>query len=339
MSRTYIASYAQKCADINTGMDILARAQFWEGASGALPFKRIRGMTSPSLLLRLIRDLMEEVSPGLTEQPDMDIWFSTSNTKLYAPVLRLADTILAKFQMEGNDILQADMARDDILGSVFYSAGKQTAKHKGDELAAGVIFPSDAQVVARRFIARHAIDAVRAIRLHQKLEQEKGDFITQQAEATSLDKDDWVTVIDRLLSEPDAPLAQDFFKWLRSEAVAIRSPILLAYLDNVFQGGEKSQSELAAELGVTDVTLSQAKRRFFDGVATQLAAGKKAPAILNILSDADFLSGLLKGKVKAPYTASQKSAGVDQEADLRKQVIRLASTNPALRPHLLPLLK
>lgn len=357
MSRTLVAAYVSKLADVTTGMDILARAQFWEGAAGYLPFQKIRGQTNPASLQNLIKALMREVNPALVDwdgnlqegqtAPETWVWWHLGNTKLYLPVLLLANKIVSKQGMEGEDILQEDMARDDRLGSVFYSAGKQTAKHLLEKLQAGLILPTDAQVVARRFVARHAIDAIRAVQNRDRLEREHGGDIVQMTTETELDSGDWTVVIDRLLADPTHPLAKDFFSWLRDYAVKLKSPVLVDYLDAVMSGGPVDQGAIAAAAGTSEAALSMAKKNFFAHIAAMLSGkkGTKPPAILNILSDAQFLYQLLKGKVHGDKVGAEDKPAVEpksedkpeerKEASLRSKVIRLAHAKPEFRAKLL----
>ena len=360
MSRALIASYVSKLADVTVGMDILARAQFWEGASGYLPFQKIRGQTSPAALLRLIRTMMEQVNPALVESENEDlqgtdgssIWWQPGNTRLYLQTLKLATAIVSKHGMDGNDIMQEDMARDDRLGSVFYSAGKQTAIHLGEKLMGGEILPSDAQVVARRFIAKHAIDAVRNARNRQRIEMENGGDIVQMTTETELDAGDWLVVIDRLLADPGHPLAKEFFAWLRDYANKFRSQVLKTYLDAVMSGEPVDQNAIAASANVSPAMLSNTKKKFFDHISALLAGDRaiQAPAILNILSDAQFLYQLLKGKVKGDKVADAAPEDTETKEDekvenkpakeaseklLRSKVIRLAHTLPQHRAVLL----
>lgn len=339
--RKLIASYRSKLADIPLGLDIMARAQFWEGAAGYLPFHKIRGVNAPSALLGLIRKLMEEVNPALVagdsalEGTDgQSIWYSPGNTRLWLGTFKLAEKIVTRMGMEGADVLQEDMARDDKLGSVFYSAGKQIAKGMSEQLQSGQVLPSDAQVVTRRFIARHCLDAIRTMKNRQRLEMENGGDIVQMTTETELDASDWQVVIDRLLNDPTHPLAKQFFDWLKSYASRMKSPVLVAYLDAVMSGNGADQGQIAQSMGVSDAALSMAKKNFFTHIASLLAGSnnaQKPPAILNILSDAQFLYQLLKGKVRGPV------ASVSEEDLLRSKVIRLAHTKPEFRELLLPL--
>jgi hypothetical protein len=340
MSRTLIAAYLSKCADVYTGMDILARAQFWEGAAGYQPFHKIRGLQSPSALLGLIRDLMGEVSSELPELPDMDVWYANGNTGLYRMALKIAEAIVSKKGLEGADILQEDMARTDPLGSVFFSAGKQVMRSPAhaDLVLTGKYFPSDAQVLARRFVARHAIDALREIQRHESLLNKKQDLIVQNT-TQDLNPDEWRMVIDRLLGDPEHPLSKEFFVWVRDYAsklgnsVRDDNPVLVAYIDNILNDEGKTSQQIAAEFGVAPSTLTFEKNKFFAHLADVLAhpAAKRVPAILNILSDLDFLTNLQRGTVRGDKVGSEDEA-------LRKSVIRLAHINPKLRAHLLPLL-
>ena len=78
MSRRFVLSYLARVADLDSGMDILARAQFWEGYRGMLPFKGIAGRNSESALLAFIAESELETMGG--EKPE---WSGRANAFLY----------------------------------------------------------------------------------------------------------------------------------------------------------------------------------------------------------------------------------------------------------------
>ena len=332
MPRT-LTAYLSKCADMTIGMDILARAQFWEGFCGYHPFQKIHGVSSPPALLRLIASLMEEAAPGLSTKPEMAAWLSPLDTKLYRSVLQLVSKIVYKFGIDGSDILQEEMSRDDTLGSIFYAVGKGTAKTRAAKVVSGDYLPEVAAVLARKYAVRRALDAVQKISNRGRIEQERGGDVVEQTMGPEPDENGWATIIKNLLTDPENPIAKDFFTWVRSYARdTIKSPVLVAYLDNILNGGDKSNEELALELGVPEPSLNRAKREFFKNIGKQLSEKKvNSPEILNLLSDAQSLAPLLKGTSWRGLNASEKT--------LRSKVIRLAHENPELRPHLIPLLK
>ena len=335
MSRTFLASYITKCADVTTGMDILARAQFWEGAAGYKTFQKISGRTSSSSLLNLIRELMEEVASGLSTKPGMEIWYANGNVGLYKAVLVEAARRVESKGLNAADLMQSDMTRTDLIGSVFYAAGVGIRSRKNAALVAGEVLPKEATNLARRFMVNHALDALRNGRKRKVLLNDRAEDIATNSMSGNPDPGGWLNVIEGLLQNPADPLAGEFFDWVRGLAASTGKPALVGYLERVLAGDTTMSKDMARDLGVSEVTLSTLKSKFFATVAKKVSDmdldSSNTPQVLRDLANRAELAGLTKTH-GTTYRSRELQAG------LRTRLIRLAHANPALRPHLLPLL-
>lgn len=334
----------QKIADIATGLDIFARAQFWEGLAGFRPFQRIKGIRTPTSLLSLIDDMMREVDSALVEKPDMEIWKSALNTRLYQKILDVAAAITSKYGLEAEDILAEDMSETGPRGSVFYAAGKMTAKNPTmlAKVMDGSYLPSNAFALAKQFVRRHCYDAVKQVVNRQRLEKDQADTIVEQTVGgtdPNLSGDEWVMAIDRILGDPNHPLSREFIKFLMDAAKQMKVYLASSYLSRLIYNGSADINEIAADFSVSAQAVRNQIDKFKEGVAGLLASNpnRGGAAVINMLSDADFLNNLLQGRVRGDKVAAKKAAA-DEKA-LRAATIRLAHQNPKLRPLLLPLLK
>lgn len=334
----------KRIADIATGLDIFARAQFWEGLAGYHPFQKIKGLRTPSSLIGLIKDLMSEVDSALVEMPDMEIWTSTLNTRLYQKILDVASAITSKYGLEAEDILAEDMSETGPSGSVFFAAGKMTSKNPSmlAKVKAGTYLPSNAFALAKQFVRKHCYDKVKQVVNRQRLEKDQAGTIVEQTVGgtdPNLSGDEWMIAIDRILGDPNHPLSREFIQFLMDAAKQMKTYLASSYLSRMFYNGSADVGEIANDFSVTPQAVRNQLDKFKEGVAGLLASNpnRGGAAVINMLSDADFLNNLLQGRVRGDKVAKKKAN--DGEKALRAATIRLAHQNPKLRPLLLPLLK
>lgn len=343
--RDFVAAYHEKYANHLANMDVLARAQVWEGLSGVLPGHKLRNIRSPSGLLRAIREMVAAVDPGLLDNPDMAAWWTPDNTKLYQRTLELANKLVGSYpQIQGVDVLAEDMASTDARGSVFYSAGRETLKTShGDSpsptnyfqrVLSGAFLPANAQVLTRRFIARHAKDAIRTFMRHYTKEKEEVEEIADNTLGGGGDKDDVGHALELVFANPGSAASKVVSTWAIEFANREVGRYMAAYLKKLFAGEDPpTDAAMAKELGISTAHFSQQKRDLFLALGQMVQGGTAPVEVLRAISDAGFLSSLGKGRGEGlrPYMASDKR--------LRAKAIRLAHANPTLRPVLLPLLK
>lgn len=335
-----------KIADIATGLDIFARAQLWEAMAGHRPFQKIKGVRTPSTLLGIIKNMVGEVDRGLLENPEMEIWWSPLNTRLYGKTLDVASAIVSKFGLEAEDVLAEDMSRDDPKGSVFFSVGRMTLTNPRmmEKLSAGEYLPSMAVTAAKMFIRRHALEAAKQVINRQKLEKGNSDLIvnnTMSGSDPSLSGDEWMVAIDTILGDPKHPLSRAFIEFLMDYAKKSKAYLVSSYLSRVFFNGSADVAEIAGDFGVSVQAVRQQLDKFKGGVAGMLANNPThgGAAVVNMLSDVDFLNHLLTGRVRGDKVGKiVKATKADPEKALRSATIKLAHSNPALRQLLLPIL-
>lgn len=329
MSRELVAALA-RTADPFAGLDALARAQFWEGFSGAQPYAKVRSLTSPRALLDYVHAQAAETT-GTTD-PDslVAVWWTPGNTGLYKPVLYEANRAAGHSEVEGVEVLQENMARADHKGSVFWTVGKLTA-HSGsmaDKLRAGLYTPVDASVLAKRLVKNLVQDQVRMEINRTRLEEEQSGDMAEIVHGPQNEPEDWRSIVEMVFADPGQPGAEAFLKWLRDEAAGWGSPPLVDWLTNAIESGDAQDKEVAAAHGITPGRVSQMKSEFIAHVTNELASGEVDAA--NALSDAAFLRNLARGRIRGDKVGSA--------AVLRTRLIRLAHEQPELRAHLLPLL-
>lgn len=335
-----------KIADIATGLDIFARAQLWEAMAGHRPFQKIKGVRTPSTLLGIIKSMVGEVDRGLLENPEMEIWWSPLNTRLYGKTLDVASAIVSKFGLEAEDVLAEDMSRDDPKGSVFFSVGRMTLTNPRmmEKLSVGDYLPSTAVTAAKMFIRRHALEAAKQVINRQKLEKGNSDLIvdnTMSGSDTNLTGDEWRMAIDTILGDPTNPLAKEFIQFLMDSSKQMKTYLVSSYLSRVFTLGSANVAEVAEDFNVSPQAVRAQLDKFKGGVANLLAnnPNRGGAAVINMLSDAEFLSHLLTGRVRGDKVGKiVKATKADPEKALRSATIKLAHSNPALRQLLLPIL-
>lgn len=295
----------KKIADTAAGLDVLARAQFWEGYTGSPPFSRVKGAATTRVLVDAIKKMMGEVSPELLSDIGMKDWYSFENTGLYKSVVNQANAILRNRGTSGAEVVQDNMASDKPGGSVFYAAGVKTKSGGSEKILNGVFTPTQAGYVAKGFMSGKAIDAIRTEKGRSKLTDENaGDIMVNTMDDSNYDAEDWAFIIDSIMANPEHPLAKNFINYLMDVAARTTNPRMVKYLENLLDPkNDMNDSQFAKAEGVSAAYLSVLKKKFFENVAAEIAAGKdnSIPAISNLIDDSEFLSKLNKGKVKGPY--------------------------------------
>jgi hypothetical protein len=284
--------------------------------------------------------MMEEVSPGLATMSGMEAWWGSGRTALYKPVWVMVQAMGSRSGVSAYDVLQENMARTDMTGSVFYSAGRMTRDSVAyrASVMGGTYYPEHAAVIAKQYAKRQARDVLNKGYRRQQLEREESGAIeTETMGPGGLDDSDWLVIFNQVLANPDSQPAQDLINWLRAEAAPLKSALLDDYLDAVLTGqlsdGTLSEGDIAARNGVTPARLSQLKTKFFARMSDVLGSGDptRIPAIKNLMDDGTFYYNLSRGRVRGRVARDSNT--------LRQRVLRLAAARPALRPYLLPLLK
>lgn len=337
---------------IMAGMDVLGRAQFMEGLSGHPWGTKANKASSggSSSLIQAIAKMMLEIDP--TSSPMDTIWTERGVTGMYRIPWMAASRVLQPFGLDANDVLSVDMTNalaDNIKGSFYYEAGRNYAD-EAQGIISGEIGVMDVAKRVAFYAKRAAISFSRKKQVQDKAQAEavaigmlpgageEGDF-----DLADLGFSGWSAIISAVLASPRAPISQELFDWLlerlesgvyTQEQEAMLSPYLteIAATGDV---GDRTDKDFAMSMGVDPGYFNRVKGAFIANTAKLLRDLRKTnsrayPQFLNDLENQAALIGLAKGKVGPGRMASDKA--------LRSKIIRLAHANPALRPHLLPLL-
>lgn len=303
-----------KIADITSEMDILARAQFFEGYLNVTPFAKTQGKGTSALLKMIEASLLEA---GGTPDP---LWKSRANTGLYQSAVKVAERIIGSNRSEsGADVLQNSMglagwvdeegAKVELGGkSPFWLAGQEIGKSSKDFLS-GKLKPIGVAGLASLAVKRRALDVVRKEKTREILRDERSESIIEETYGDTSGQEDWEGVVDGIFSNPTSSISKDFFKWLkgamprfmrRSES----SNMILSYIEILQQGKVKSDSDAALALGTTSAGISNAKKVFTDSLSGYLDSNPKAhQEVLDLFENSKFYGNLLSGHVQGGRTA------------------------------------
>jgi len=344
----------------------MARAQFMEGLLGAPPFSISGKAHSNAQLRQVIGKMMLRIDPetDATTSP----WVSMESLGLYRTAWVAASKAVAKMGLEAEDVLLADMvkgiglakngsktadltlqnevgealAETSHIGSIFYEVGKLLRAKKKMVLSGEVAL---AEILNKIGMAarREAMDIGRTLMRRRVMEMENIEEIGKETlgDADDINAPEWEQIISQVMGNPAHPAAQEFLSWLVEQAKRMSSPVVVEYFESLARGedlGWGMDSVIAARVGVNQTHLSNGRKKFIGEISKILTTqgDDRFPEVVNMMSDASFLSDLYRGKIHGRMARLKKAAA---EKSLRGRVIRLAHENPALRPHLLPLLK
>lgn len=315
-------------------MDVLARAQFFEGYLHVPPFKMIRGATGKSQLLKMIDRALHEI--GGTPNPE---WSSRGDTGLYratfGAVNKAVRSMRGERAVEAVDLLQTMMGlagwesdEGEVLElggkSPFWLAGKHVSVNSPENLTSGKMVPYDAAALTIKLAYRRALDEIRKESDRAKKRQEQQELIVEETMALDDADEDWGEVVDALFANPDSPVSKRFFKWLATQIPNVMrkgegARVITNYLDLLKAGVVKSDTEAAEALGVSPSGLSNTKKVFTESMAGYLKHNPQAQeAMEGMFSDAKFLHNLLRGRVRGGKVALAQRVAARHLANLAK---------------------
>lgn len=351
-----------KIASIWDQLDVLARAQFFEGYLKMRPFGLTRGAMGKPQLLKAINKALLEI--GGTPSP---LWASPHDTGLYKTSLFSVSKLLkssagGEQAIEPSDLLQnlmglagwVDDAGDAVeMGgkSPFWAAGKHIAERDSDSFKSGKLEPRGILSLTTMLIKRRALDITLRERDREKKRQEQPENITDETYGDSgVDDEDLGNLVKAVFDNPESSLSKKFFGWLTKRLPYImpsdsssRGSLLLRYIDLLKTGTVDTDVEAAKILGVQSSGLSNAKVVFSGYLTDYLNVNPKAHEdLLGLFSDSKFYQNLLEGHVqggRVARLAKKVAARYLRQNNLRSKLIRLAHQKPELQSLLLPLLK
>lgn len=343
-------------------LDVFARAKFLEGLVQAPEGSIVKNQPATVLASRVIPNLLGDIY--LQAEADADDPALAAQTAAWAEttgawwVKTLEQGLASKFPRDPNlaeEAVAASLMGSDKAQSIMYQAGRMTANNPSmmAKLALGGYYPKTALKVIFPMVFRKALDVARTLQNRDDLRHEKPDLIREQtvSRPSDLDSDEWLGIIDNLLANPDAPLAKDFFSWLQGLAEKWAKEPTKLFLEQLAMGLDPTVTGVAEELGVTPGHVSNSNKDFFAFVARNLSdPATRVPEVLNILSDARFLSDLLRGRVRGDRVASARipaalarkaARGALREYNehLAASLRRLAARRPDLAPRIASILK
>jgi hypothetical protein len=342
-------------------LDVLARAKFLEGLAQAPEGSIVKNQPATVLAGRVIPNLLGDVYLGLEADPNdpalvaqTAAWSDTSGAWW---VKTLEQGMASKFSRDPNlaeEAIAASLMGTAKAQSIMYQAGRMTANNSSmmAKLALGEYYPRAVIKLIFPMVFRKALDVARTLQNREELRREKPQFIEEQtvSRPSDLDSDEWLGIIDSLLANPDAPLAKDFFSWLQGLAEKWAKEPTKVFLEQLALGLDPTVGGVAEELGVTPGHVSNSNSEFFAFVAKNLSnPATRVPEVLNLLSDARFLSDLLRGRVRGDRVASEripaalarKAARValrEYNEHLAANLRRLAARRPDLAPRIASIL-
>jgi hypothetical protein len=320
-----------RVADPRT-LDELARAHFLEGVAG-VRFNSVAGHGRPSAA---IAKLLVLISPDPTIDPVRTPWASEwmKPAMVYKRAWEAANRVVAAKGLNGEDVLQRSLM-DGLAtgkGNYFYLAGKQ---FKAEGLVSGQVTPEDAGGRAAAYAINGAKNLLKRETSRKRYETESaGD--DEVFELGTVTPKNWDSVIEYVYTEPTSPFSQDFFSWLKGLMGVIKftageKAAFAPYLDMIIAGNAPSDEDYAGSIGMARPQFSAVKKKFRDESFKLFQ--RNPPAFLRDADDQITFMNVAQGKVAMArnITAAEKA--------LRSKIIRLAHSNPELRPHLIPLLK
>jgi hypothetical protein len=298
-------------------MDVLARAQFFEGYLHVRPFGMIRGALGKSQLLKMIAKALAEF--GGTPNPE---WLSKGDTGLYRATFAAVNKAIrsqhGERAIEAVDILQTMMGLagwEDETGealevggkSPFWMAGKYVSEHSPDKLTSGQMVPYDAAGLSIKIAYRRALDVIRQEADRAKKRHEQYHLIEEETMGPSESEEgDWGQIVDALFANPSSSVSQKFFRWLTSKIPHIMrrgegAKLILDYLELMQAGVVKTDTEAAEALGTTPSGLSNTKKVFTASMTDYLQRNPQAQEEMeDMFSDVQFFRNLFQGQISSP---------------------------------------
>lgn len=330
-------------------LDILLRARFAEGMAGALEGTVVKHQSPAQLSRQVIPALWERIvaragdagvdTPlGFEAGDALSLWSDMGDSRTFATAMRIMSS---KFGPIGGAVVNDALFNADGNSTV-WQVGRNTGRSPAmvKRFVAGDYAPKDILRVLLPALRNDALDRVRTEQRRKEIMNEEGgqDILVDQAESRGMSEDEWSMVIDRLTADPHSPVAQDFWDWVIRQAQKASTPAVVALFESIADGRERSQESLAAEFGITPGAVSKAKGEFVSYLLSVLASEDVAnqPEVMNVLSDANFLHDLYRGRVRGDRVAALRAQA---DKALRSGIIRLAARMPAHRAALLGLLK
>lgn len=270
--------------------------------------------------------------------------------------------------LEGQEgaIKEEALAEAANSGNFFWMAGKKAQQQKDNILSGDVTIDRLGGIVARyaanstaNVVAKMATEArkfAEALRVQALpgADEDRVDF-----DLGELPPQGWGYIIQAVLADPTSDFSAQVFNWMKDDLQVTnltdrQKMVMDAYFDAVIDG---RLTDLKTDAGFVEdfnrrnpdaktspADLANIKSQYFGTATFSGAKGGNTPVVKRLMQDAPqwkldaedmlFLMNAQQGRGKF---ASQRRTAADRA--LRSTLIRLAHEQPALRPHLLPLLK
>ena len=306
-------------------IDALTRARFLEGMAGVAEGRVVRNQPATVLVNSVIPELVWSIltdgheAGGTTPEAGAvsPLWTGTGSSRLYA---NLVDTLGRIFDEDtAMETMSRALFSSGETPSPVWEAGKLTSRNRSmvRRFAEGAYAPLDAFKVILSLVRRDALDLVRVQRRREELEGGNETTIRENL-ITGFAPEEWESVLERM-GESNSPTAREFWKWVTSQAELHAPPAVVAYFEQLAEGATPRGDEIARQFDVSEAYVSKAKTRFLTHLSDILGSDDSAdhPEVMNLLSDAHFLSLLESGRVRGDRVARNKEAGPGQGLGFR----------------------
>lgn len=336
---------AQKIADLNDGLDVLARAQFMEGFAGYRANSEVKAIHSnESKMLAFIeaaaKKAYEELK--LTSKPS-ELWWKKGNQQLYTSVLDMA-------YAKGNQFNLNKTTVESLMMSAMYDPDKwEDSKDKGSIFFnAGLSARKNRTLVAPKPAAKGAIHELKmdifdeAAKDKNRAILEKDQAATIQEETTGAgvggyDTEGWSDIADAILDNPTEEVSKAYFDLMSQSMSKVLTDneidVANRYFSYLFGDNARkhmtTDTAIAEDMGLANTAyLGKIKKKLSDEAVRRLSTGKAGniQAFLDKIDDARFLDDLRRGRVRGAI----KAAAAIATAKKRMAAMRQAATGPRL---------
>lgn len=292
-------------------------------ASDVLSANMLRFIEAPSMVVQMTPEELEAVAATADEAEKAEVF----EEQLKA----VQDTVLEEVATG--------------YGNFFWMAGK-SQQGKAESIVRGDVTIDRLGGIVARYamnVAAQTMNKLKTEAAGMALALRLG-YLPQTGEdranfdATSVSMSGWDGIVQRVLADTTHPFSVDFFNWLMNDVLAYanltdnETAIFRPYLEMVIDGNAPPQDNTYAKsIGKSPAYFAEIKKKFLDEAFKLFK--RDPPDFLNDAENTIFLLNAQQGRGRFAGQATRSSG-----TKLLASLIRLAHANPALRPHLRPIL-
>ena len=336
---------AQKIADLNDGLDVLARAQFMEGFAGYRANSEVKAIHSnESKMLAFIEAAAKKAYEELKSNKPSELWWKKGNQQLYTSVLDMAYAKGNQFNLNKTTVESLMMSAmydpdkwessPNGKGSIFFNAGL-SARMKGTLVAPKLAAKGAIHELKMDIFDEAAKDKNRAI-----LEKDQAATIQEETTGAGVggyDTEGWSDIADAILDNPTEEVSKAYFDLMSQSMSKVLTDneidVANRYFSYLFGDNARkhmtTDTAIAEDMGLANTAyLGKIKKKLSDEAVRRLSTGKAGniQAFLDKIDDARFLDDLRRGRVRGAI----KAAAAIATAKKRMAAMRQAATGPRL---------